>query len=1441
MRNLKRVLSLALAAMMLMGMMVVGASAAGAKDFTDYDEVENKEAVSAMTTLNVFNGKEDGSYFAPSDTLTREEMSKIITYVMNGGAEPALGTKPVPSYSDIDGNWAEKYIEYCTSAGIIAGDGTGKFNPKDTLTYEQFAKTLLTGMGYKAEVFGFVGNSWAVNVNRYANEAGLYKGLEGVTPSDPISRDDACQMAYNAIQAPLMIRSWNQSQTTGEVVEVYELAVGDNGVTTNSLFKDKFDGTIYEGVLTASGEYGIGGATGEDSLSIAVEKIDNGTVNDENGNAINMEFTWKDMDLTDMVGLRVKMLYNHDTEEIYGVYTMDEYNTVIETTSDKVVIDGTKISVDGVKYSYDDANGTVFEDGTNAGPIDGYFPAKNDNLTTANTVYLISNDKDQKIDLALVETVAVAEVNYVGTETFSVTLTGGSRQQGFDGLDTLTALNQELEDVVVKGDMFAKGDIVLVTEDYYTASDAFEVIEPQTVTITGVNKGKYMIDDTWYQDDDNITAKYALNNNGINSGDTVEMVAIGGINYYAKKVSGTNNYDTLAFVYQAGKNATDYEIAGNTNMANLIFADGSKKSVKTVDREGNSVDVSGKYGGTNLVGHIVTFEVTAGGDYILTALDNDSNKAGFTQVIGDGTDGNVAVASGSSSNRISKVGGYDLADDAVVFVMKYATTDMNTANVANNAKVISGKEAKTLLAADYNKSTHVLTSKVDGFEYAQVVTLAYKNANEDLPGGFDGATYGYLVDDAVRVYDTDASAYYRVFKVWDGSEVVTLKEKTNAEVTFMTKGNVIVYDESGDGIIKNVERVNAITTQVTGINSANDRIGLVGTAVTEINSDTQILYVDSQNFKGYAEGVIREADDTYVIGAGEAGVINGNDQANVRYVLNKTGDAIAFLLVDVNNKMANVAEIVDNTISADDLQDLLNNGKDVQINGNYHIGTVTVPAGANLAVNGVLTLNANLTVDGNLNVTDLVLNGKTVDGDGVVTVSGTLYMGSKITGNVTINAQKAVLMDDMTISGGNVTIKTNVTNPGSNTLTITGGTLTVLGEVKAPMEISGAAEVTTGDVTGNITVQATGTDGEATTAEITTGDVTGSVTVEKGATADVTTGDVSGDVTNKSTGSSVTTGDVTGNKTGDVVGNKADNGTVEAAKIADTRTVGKLTQPFGKNEVSATYGVKADGVTTSYDVVLTITDLVKHQNGAKTMGYWGGISVEAVEGDSYSFGWGSYNASAQFTKITADTLKGEEEGYCTFYRDFGSADNKGAFYVAIKDANGAVTVYNVDCARVTLKTTEDLLKASLAKKWEDDYKYNVTPTISGNTVTYSGTHEQFAEKVDGKGGQIFATSADMARLLGGLYRTDSGATVTAITYEGTTYKWKADGGLTGSNWQDSQDETLVKALAADIKADFRDSDDNVKTGAITASYDLTINGDTVTLTFVKAAAPAVNA
>ena len=70
MRNLKRALGLALASVMVLSMMVVGAGAANYDDFTDKDEIVNTEAVQMLVELGVLQGKDTGA-FDPTGIITR--------------------------------------------------------------------------------------------------------------------------------------------------------------------------------------------------------------------------------------------------------------------------------------------------------------------------------------------------------------------------------------------------------------------------------------------------------------------------------------------------------------------------------------------------------------------------------------------------------------------------------------------------------------------------------------------------------------------------------------------------------------------------------------------------------------------------------------------------------------------------------------------------------------------------------------------------------------------------------------------------------------------------------------------------------------------------------------------------------------------------------------------------------------------------------------------------------------------------------------------------------------------------------------------------------------------------------------------------------------------------------------------------------------------------
>lgn len=199
MRNLKKVLALVLALVMTMSLVTI----ANAADFSDSDDISYEEAVDVMTAIGVIEGLDTGA-FNPTGTLTREQAAAIICRMMLGDNADKLGTTTT-SFKDVASTrWSASYISYCASLGIIAGNGDGTYSPAGTLTGYAFAKMLLGALGYKADVEGFVGAGWNLKVAAMASKAGLLNDLQSFVGSEPITREEAAQMALNTLKATLV-------------------------------------------------------------------------------------------------------------------------------------------------------------------------------------------------------------------------------------------------------------------------------------------------------------------------------------------------------------------------------------------------------------------------------------------------------------------------------------------------------------------------------------------------------------------------------------------------------------------------------------------------------------------------------------------------------------------------------------------------------------------------------------------------------------------------------------------------------------------------------------------------------------------------------------------------------------------------------------------------------------------------------------------------------------------------------------------------------------------------------------------------------------------------------------------------------------------------------------------------------------------------------------
>ena len=472
MRNLKRALSLALAAIMLIGMMVVSASATGLDDFSDKDKVVNKDAVSMLTTLGVINGKEDGSYFDPTGNVTRAEMAKMIATVLNQGADvDGLYVGMNTGLTDVKGHWAESYINYCYSLGIIAGRGNGKFDPAATVTGNEAAKMLLVAAGYDAQLEGLTGNDWAIKTASLASTLGIFDDLTAPT-GDPLTRDNAALLIYNALDIEMI-----QKYENG-----YAIAFEDH----RTLLSTKYGVYKVEGVVTGNEWAQLEDTDSEDALATGKTKMDHVKVyKSTTSNTVVGEYEEEKNPVifnvstpVDMLGQTVTMYVRKTTvlanSEVLGVY-VNGNNNVVKTTADtqdtmKDFLKGTGLSVDGdtayyVNYGVmkDEAAATKamgFESGDRFNSVKGKTNGYGVELTA------IDNDNDGEVEYVLYLQETLSQVIAKSASKETTTLNTFNSNKAIDN-----------EDIVTEADL-AEGDLVL-TVSY---GGRYYVSEPQVIT-----------------------------------------------------------------------------------------------------------------------------------------------------------------------------------------------------------------------------------------------------------------------------------------------------------------------------------------------------------------------------------------------------------------------------------------------------------------------------------------------------------------------------------------------------------------------------------------------------------------------------------------------------------------------------------------------------------------------------------------------------------------------------------------------------------------------------------------------------------------------------------------------------------------------------------------------------------------------------------------------
>ena len=227
MKNLKKVLALVLAVVMIMGTVAV----ASAKDYADV-KADNDYAVAidVLSNLNILDGFKTGETynFQPDGYFTRAQAAKIVALVHNAATTGAIKGQDTVSalyanaqnpFVDCNNSWALPFINYCRITGLADGMTATTYAPERRLTGVQWLKLMLTTLNFDTAKEGYTGTGWDVNVLNRANEIGLLEGLpEGWKAIENVKRGEAAQILFNALSKYLV--------EYGQLIKSYGSTIG---------------------------------------------------------------------------------------------------------------------------------------------------------------------------------------------------------------------------------------------------------------------------------------------------------------------------------------------------------------------------------------------------------------------------------------------------------------------------------------------------------------------------------------------------------------------------------------------------------------------------------------------------------------------------------------------------------------------------------------------------------------------------------------------------------------------------------------------------------------------------------------------------------------------------------------------------------------------------------------------------------------------------------------------------------------------------------------------------------------------------------------------------------------------------------------------------------------------------------------------------------------
>lgn len=831
MKNLKKVLALGLALVMMLGMFTIASAAETKKvatEFSDWATIEHKDAVSLMVDLGIITGKPDGT-FDPKGTIDRASWAKMVYFAATGSddADAYLGT--ATGLKDIVGKtWAESYISYLAAMKYVSGDNYGNFNPTNNVTVAEANKMMLCVLGWDAEDRGYQNDAaWSGNIMTDAKREGLMKNVDREqTALVPLTRENAAEIVYNALQTRLVegengrdngdkfIVKYNRkayslgydvfglSSVTLTVKElkdgkaVFAENTGDDGILANNL-NEKVSATLsdvgqvvtvfYKGIAVYKADGSIEKYKFDECVSSRVAQADTTPVKVITG-GVNWTNTF-DADHKDYCGYKLQSAATGDNYKTVTYYVNGDYKGATQPSG---IASGNVVEL----YDFKDAAGDAGSDGL-IDTVKVYnYSVK---IATGATETRTQNDKLQ---------VRVPGVTSGWVEAAKV--------EGYDGIakdDVLLTYSNAGSTVIEKA---AKVD-----GNKISAKD-----KDNKVTINGTKYAQSALTPAKIGD---ITTFTAYDVNGSKDNEYNFFLDKNGDVCHAALISEGTDKSKVAIVLDAWENFNGND-GSSVARTKLLFTDGTVDTVDVSKIDGTKIDSKNATTQSAAIKAqaekaFFNYKVDSNGKYELTEMKDDTNSTeddwdGYvttTLTPANGIDQKPAYNAGTTSSNSKTLFIVAKGNDSDGYAYSTYTSFENVPKMdaKNDTK---GMQAGMFLAEKAG----------DPAKYVYIKTA-------DFTGdGADGLYF--LVDNS---YSIDTNGDYTISVVTPNGVKDTLV--VSAEVAQDSLGlnkNGVTPKVEQFFAVKNVNDSNVVTTVDTATDTTAHTIDSIGNKVIKTNNVT---------------------------------------------------------------------------------------------------------------------------------------------------------------------------------------------------------------------------------------------------------------------------------------------------------------------------------------------------------------------------------------------------------------------------------------------------------------------------------------------------------------------------------------------------------------------------------------------------------------------------